>query len=255
MQTLFIGQSLFFLNEVESTNTYASDLLKNVNPPEGAIVYTDNQTQGRGQRGTIWRSAVAENVTMSVILKPNFLAIKDSFYLSKITALAVYDLMAERLTNGQYDIKIKWPNDILVNQKKIAGILIENTVHNNHIQNSIIGVGLNINQYEFGELESSATSIKKLTTTEYDRQVVMSHFCEKLEKWYLKLKLRKFDFIDESYIQLIFKLNMTCEFIEHTTSNRFNAILTGVARDGKLELIKSNGLKYYYDLKEVKLIF
>ena len=125
MQTLFIGKNLLFLHEVESTNTYAMNLLRNVNVIEGTIVYTDNQTKGRGQRGTVWSSNIGQNIISSIILKPTFLSIENSFYLSKITALAIYDVLTDILTSGQYDIKIKWPNDILVNQQKIAGILIE----------------------------------------------------------------------------------------------------------------------------------
>ena len=126
METLFIGKNLLFLHDVESTNTYAMNLLRNVNVIEGTVIHTDNQTNGRGQRGALWTSNIAQNITSSIILKPTFLPIDNTFYLSKISALAVYDVLTDILPNSQYDTKIKWPNDILVNQQKIAGILIEN---------------------------------------------------------------------------------------------------------------------------------
>ena len=152
METLFIGKSLLFLHEVESTNTYAMNLLRNVNPMEGTVVYTDNQTKGKGQRGAVWTSKIGQNLTLSVILKPQFLGQNNTFYLSKISALAVYDVLTDILLTSQYDIKIKWPNDILIKHRKVAGILIENSFATNTLQYSIIGVGLNVNQQDFDNM-------------------------------------------------------------------------------------------------------
>lgn len=255
MQTLFIGQSLFFLHEIESTNTYANDLLKNVNPPEGTIVYTDNQTKGRGQRGSAWNSEIAQNITVSVVLKPTFLNLKEHFYLSKITALALYDVLAELLPNSQYDIKIKWPNDILVNQKKIAGILIENTIQQQGLQHSIVGIGLNINQSNFNDLNSTATSLKQLIDADFDRKIVLEKICQQLEKWYLKLKNNHFETIDESYKKQLFKLNEPAEFMDTKTQTIFSGTISNVTKDGKLEITLENKELNYFELKEVKLIF
>src|ERR1043165_9220886 len=151
MSTLFIGQNKVFLPETHSTNSYAIELLKNVNAIEGTVVYTHKQTQGKGQRGNSWIAEPQRNTTLSLILRPVFLNSKNTFYLSKITALALHDLLTEILDVGQFDIKIKWPNDILVNSKKIAGVLIENSILNEHLQWSVIGIGINVNQDNFGE--------------------------------------------------------------------------------------------------------
>lgn len=271
MQTLFIGQSLFFLHEIESTNTYANDLLKNVNPPEGTIVYTDNQTKGRGQRGSAWNSEIAQNITVSVVLKPTFLNLKEHFYLSKITALALYDVLAELLPNSQYDIKIKWPNDILVNRKKIAGILIENSIQQQGLQHSIIGIGLNVNQSNFNDLNSTATSLKTLRLQEpirqtqgspqsplnndFDRKIILEKICQQLEKWYLKLKNKHFETIDESYKKQLFKLNEPAKFMDTKTQALFSGTISNVTKDGKLEITLENKELNYFELKEVKLIF
>ena len=118
MNTLFIGKNVLFLPEVESTNTYAINLLRNVNAIEGTLIYTDHQTQGKGQRGTVWSSEIGKNITLSVILQPKFLSIYQSFYLSKITALACYDVLTEILDVSHYDIKIKWPNGKKILSKK-----------------------------------------------------------------------------------------------------------------------------------------
>jgi len=253
METLFIGNSSLFLHEVESTNTYAMNLLRNVNPIEGTIVYTDNQTHGKGQRGALWSSKIGQNMTVSVILKPQFLSLHKTFYLSKISALAVYDVLTDILTNSQYDIKIKWPNDILVNQKKIAGILIENNFTTQAIQYSVIGVGLNVNQQEFDNFERLATSIKLLLDRDFDRKKVMELFCQKLEKWYLKLKENKFDLIDDAYLNSLFGINQTLSF-ENPNKTVFEGKMIGVSKDGKLSIELFNLDVKEFDIKEVKFL-
>ena len=162
METLFIGSNIIFLPEVDSTNSYATELLKNVNIAEGTVIHTAHQTQGKGQRGNSWEAQIASNLTTSIVLKPSFLELKNQFFLYQITALACYDLMAELLNNSQYDIKIKWPNDILVNKKKIAGILIENVITHSTLNYSVIGIGINVNQLLFTD-GINATSLKKLS--------------------------------------------------------------------------------------------
>ncbi len=254
MQTLFIGKQLIFLHEVESTNTYAMNLLRNVNTAEGAIIYTDNQTRGKGQRGAVWNSEIGTNLTVSCILKPHFLNIKNTFYLSKISALAVYDVMAELLSISQYDIKIKWPNDILVNKKKISGILIENNFNHDYLQHSVIGIGLNINQMDFDSLLTTATSLKLLSNKEFNKDVVLNILCQSLEKWYLKLKANKLEEIDLCYFNNLFGLNKSNSFLEAGNID-FDASIHAISIDGKLILKLTNGDLRSFEVKEVKMIF
>jgi BirA family biotin operon repressor/biotin-[acetyl-CoA-carboxylase] ligase len=253
MQTLFIGKNLLFLHEVESTNTYAMNLLRNVNVIEGTIVYTDNQTKGRGQRGTVWSSNIGQNIISSIILKPKFLSIENSFYLSKITALAIYDVLTDILTSGQYDIKIKWPNDILVNQQKIAGILIETNIANTAIKEVVIGIGFNVNQMRFDEFERFATSLRLLTANDFDRELILNLLCEKIEKWYLKLKQQKLAFIDTSYLAVLFGMNKQMPFTD-SVGNRFEGKIVGVSNNGKLKIQLSNSVEKECDVKEVKFL-
>jgi BirA family biotin operon repressor/biotin-[acetyl-CoA-carboxylase] ligase len=253
METLFIGKNSLFLHEVESTNTYAMNLLRDVNPIEGTIVYTDNQTHGKGQRGALWTSKIGQNMTVSVILKPQFLSLDKTFYLSKISALAVYDVLTDILANSQYDIKIKWPNDILVNQRKIAGILIENNFTTHSIQYSVIGVGLNVNQVEFGDFERTAISLKLLASKDVDRKMILELFCQKLEKWYLKLKEQKFDLIDETYLNNLYGINEILAF-ESLDKTAFQGKMLGVSKMGKLVVELPNLERKEFDIKEVKFL-
>jgi BirA family biotin operon repressor/biotin-[acetyl-CoA-carboxylase] ligase len=253
METLFIGKNLLFLHEVESTNTYAMNLLRNVNTIEGTVVYTDNQTKGKGQRGALWSSKIAQNLTASIILKPQFLSVGNTFYLSKISALAVYDVLAEILSSGQYDIKIKWPNDILVNQHKISGILIENNFTSTNIQHSVIGIGLNINQDDFNEFDRAATSLKLLSNTMHNRDEILEKICAHFEKWYLKLKEQKTNVIDEAYLKYLFGVGEQLNFIDVNGAKFFGKIL-GVTKSGKLMIELGSNIIKEFDVKELKFI-
>ena len=251
METLFIGKNHFFLSDVDSTNTYAINLLRNVNAIEGSVIYTHNQTQGRGQRGAQWQAQIGKNITASVILKPSFLSINNTFLLSKLSALAIYDVLTELLPTSQYDIKIKWPNDILVNKKKIAGILIENQFNGNYLTSCVIGIGLNLNQAEFGDLKETATSLAIELKQEFEIETVLNALCSKLEKWYLKLKANHIQEIDSTYLEKLYGLNQSLDY-ENENNNGFTGIITGIAPDGKLILQIANQEKQF-DLKQIKL--
>lgn len=248
METLFIGQNAIYLTHVESTNSYAMELLKNVNLAEGSVIYTTNQTHGKGQRGNSWVAEPGLNLAASIVIKPGFLSIKKVHFLYIISALAVYDLMAQLLNSSQYDIKIKWPNDILVNSKKIAGILNENVLHNNGISYSIIGIGININQSNFSELQT-ATSLKTLTNDSYEPKVILEILCSHFENHYLKLKNEHYDLLLNAYYGHFYKFN---DFHEFTLDEKKETLFVkGISDSGKLHLIDSNKKDRYFDVKEI----
>jgi len=249
METLFIGCNLIFLPEVDSTNSYATELLKNVNVSEGTVIHTPNQTQGKGQRGNSWNAEIASNVTASIILKPVFLNLQNQFYLYQIAALACYDVMAEILGNSQFDIKIKWPNDILVNSKKIAGILIENSLNTTSINYSVIGVGINVNQTSFNE-GINATSITNLIDEKIELNLVLTQLCRHLEKYYLQLKNNKFKEILKVYLSHLFGLNNWINFEINNTKKL--CLVKGINNTGLLVLEDELGEEKSYDVKELK---
>jgi BirA family biotin operon repressor/biotin-[acetyl-CoA-carboxylase] ligase len=249
METLFIGHSIIFLPEVDSTNSYATELLNNVNVSEGTLVHTSNQTQGRGLRGNSWVAETACNLTASIILKPNFLNLKHSFFLYKITALACYDVMAELLNNSQFDIKIKWPNDILVNKKKIAGILIENGVSANTLNYSVVGVGINLNQKEFNN-GINATSIYNLLDKEVEVNTVLYLVFKYLEKYYLQLKNNKFNEISEIYLTRLYGLNCWMDFEINSEIKTY--LVKGISNEGLLVLESRTAKESQFDVKEIK---
>ena len=250
MNTLFVGQNAVHLKSIDSTNSYATEMLRQITPNEGMIVFTFEQTNGRGQRGNTWQSEPFKNVAFSVILQPSFLHADEQFLLTKITSLAVSDLMAEILkTQGiEAETRIKWPNDIYINGRKVAGILIENTLRENTIQHSVIGIGININQTQFdGAL--NAASIKTFTEKDSDLKFVVERLCEFLEARYLQLKTNKRDNIDFMYLQRLFQLNEWRSYLEN--DKFFEGKIVSVTSSGKLQMELHNSTIKEFDLKQV----
>jgi BirA family biotin operon repressor/biotin-[acetyl-CoA-carboxylase] ligase len=252
MDTLFIGQHILELDETESTNTYAINLIKEVQVAEGTIVFTHNQTKGRGQVGNTWQAETGKNLTFSLVLHPNFLAVDKQFYLSKITSLAVFGMLTDFLNTSLYDIKIKWPNDILVNDKKIAGILIENILRGNFLQSSVIGVGININQQSFSNVDKQATSLSVLLQKDFDLKEMLHAFCKHFEALYLSLKQSNFDKISQTYFKQLYKFD---EWIVYQSKERkFKAKIIKVEESGSLVLTTEQDETLKFNFKEVQLI-
>ncbi len=252
MDTLFVGQHILELDATESTNTYATNLIKEIPVVEGTIVLTHNQTKGRGQVGNTWQAESGKNLTFSLILHPNFLAIDKQFYLSKITSLAVFGMLTDFLNTSLYDIKIKWPNDILVNDRKIAGILIENILRGNFLQSSVIGVGININQQGFNNVDKQATSLGILLQQDFDLKEMLHAFCRHFEALYLLLKQGNFNKISEAYFKQLYKFN---EFAVYQAGEKtFTAKISGVEESGLLVLTTEQNEVLKFNFKEVALL-
>jgi BirA family transcriptional regulator, biotin operon repressor / biotin---[acetyl-CoA-carboxylase] ligase len=194
--TQFIGKPYLYFTEIDSTNTFLQHWAMEENLPEGAAVSALYQKSGRGQRGTNWISSSGENILTSVLLYPAFLKPDEQFWLSKTIALAVKDFVQNMLP--QEEICIKWPNDIYVNNRKIAGILIENTLQGNMLRSSVVGIGININEME--EVAMRATSLKLITGRNYDIKHLLPMLYMEIEKKYLLLKNYRRDEIEAFYI-------------------------------------------------------
>ena len=169
-----------------STNDIATQMIQSgENVFEGTVIVTDNQTAGRGQRGNAWEASVGENLTFSIIFKPNFLKASDQFQLNVAVSLGVFDFLSEFIDEG---LTVKWSNDIYYEDKKMGGILIENTLQGYQIGHSVVGIGLNINQTQFANIR--ATSLRNITQNpqKYDLSEMLKKLLEYIEKNYLIIK-------------------------------------------------------------------
>lgn len=246
METLFTGKSRIFLPFVDSTNSYAMQLLKNVNPPEGTVVYTHEQRQGRGQRENVWITPPGRHLTASIIYRPNFLKPDWLHYLMMVAAVAAHDTLSDYLQNGQYDIKVKWPNDILVNERKIAGILIENNLTPGRIQWSVLGFGINVNELEMPL--PNATSLQQLTGTTHALNEVMDRLCVQLEKHYLLLRAGKHEQLREAYLSRFYGLHQRRVFYKAGVA--FVYTVEGISEEGHLVLLTDRGERVLAGIKD-----
>jgi BirA family biotin operon repressor/biotin-[acetyl-CoA-carboxylase] ligase len=248
---LFVGHSLVKLHEVDSTNTYLKDLLSNSKPLiEGTVIMADYQTSGRGQKDNVWESEKGANLTFSVLFRPSFLDVNQQFQLNKAISLGVSDVLIEILGESS---KIKWPNDIYFQDKKIGGILIENTIKGNFLKESIVGIGLNVNQKEFGLNNNRATSLSKILHQDYHLDKLLSQLCNRIESRYLQLKAGKNLLLNIDYLDRLFRLN---ELHRYEIDNQnFKGIIKGVTPTGRLTIQLSDGKQMDLDLKEVKFIY
>ena len=253
MKTLFVGQNCIHLKSIDSTNSYASQLLGDIKPVEGTLIYTFDQQNGRGQRGNTWETEPNKNVASSFILYPSFLQAGRQFLLNKVISLAVADLMAELTepSDKTQEIKIKWPNDIYVGKKKIAGILIENTLRENNIQNAIIGIGININQTVFSA-DINATSLALIASKVFELMQVLEKLCEFMEARYLQLKGNKPEAIALEYLQRLYQFG---EWHSYTSGDQlFEGKIIGISAIGKLQMqLKTAEIKEF-DLKEIRFV-
>ena len=142
---MIICSNLLFFENLPSTNTHTAYLLKKKNLPEGTIVYTNYQSAGRGQTGNSWDSEDSKNLLIRIILFPSFVNPADQFYISMTISLGICDFLRRYIPV----CSIKLPNDIYVNNDKIAGILLESSIIDDQIEYTIAGIGLNINQERF----------------------------------------------------------------------------------------------------------
>ena len=150
----------------ESTNTSLSQLLQNEQLPSGFMLLAKNQTHGRGQKGNIWESLQGENITATLLLKPQNLESADQFYLTMVVAIGIVDLLKGLAPEAQWSVK--WPNDIYCADKKIAGILIENVIMGNDFGYCLAGIGLNVNQHKFLSDAPNPISLSMITGDIYD---------------------------------------------------------------------------------------
>lgn len=169
------------LDEIDSTQKY----IKNIEEaPDGLVVMAKNQIKGIGTKGRTWYTSKDKNLTFSILLKPNC-NIKNIENLTIITAKVIVEVIKELYG---YELKIKYPNDIIINDRKLGGILTEATIFQEKVKKIIIGIGLNINQEEFcEELKDIATSLKKEFGKEYDKMEILFNFLNKFEKEYMKI--------------------------------------------------------------------
>jgi len=227
---LFVGQNLITIKQVDSTNNFLKNSLSNSKPlPEGTVIMADSQTAGRGQQQNRWHSEDGKNLTFSLLLKPVFLPVTQQFDLTRVISLGIINAFEPLLGN---QLKVKWPNDIYYGDYKLGGILIENIIQGSQIKNSVIGIGLNINQDDFPLEVPNAVSLKQILHRDYDLKFLLSEICKNIEAAYLNLKSGRFELVRKAYLDRLYWLNEDKMF--KTKDKMFAGVITGVKDNGLL---------------------
>ena len=240
--------NIIYLNKIDSTNKYAKKLLKDKTTRFPLVVIANEQTAGKGHAQNIWESDKDMNITLSIATTPHFVKAEQQFMISKAVSLGICDTL-------NYFVKgasIKWPNDIYIDNKKIAGILIENTIIQDSIKYSVIGIGLNVNQKIFNDNIPNPTSLGIITGEKIDLTqliyIVTDNVLNRLQD--LKKESKE---IDNQYLDKLYGFNKFLNFNDKT--NIINAQIIGVSEFGQLILETKAGEQKTYNFKEIEFIF
>ncbi|MEN6323246.1 MAG: biotin--[acetyl-CoA-carboxylase] ligase [Proteiniphilum sp.] len=236
-------------DEVDSTNLYMKRLAREVHPEEGSLVIADHQTAGRGQMGSSWFSTKGSNLTFSLLIYPGEVEVAKQFIISRIASLAVKNTL-DQFTD---DIRIKWPNDIYWKDKKIAGILIENDIQGKHIENSVIGIGININQQDFPPELPNPVSLRQITGTLQNRDYILETFMREFFLLYRDLQQGETETIEDEYMLDLYRINDFYWFEDG--GGKFQARIENVMPSGHLLLRTLDGDEVRkYAFKEISFI-
>ncbi len=238
------------LHTTDSTNDYLKSLAKEEKLEEDTVVWALEQTNGRGQMGTKWSTNSGKNLTFSVFRKIQQITIDQQFYALMAASLAVKDVLKKLLIKN---VRVKWPNDILSDKKKICGILIENVIKKGELNAMVIGVGLNVNQTIWEDVPR-ATSIKSQTGIHFDLQEILNLLLEQFH-YYVKMLLDgNLDTIKKEYEAHLFRKDKPSTFL-NANKEQFVGIIQGVTDQGRLILLEEDNQLKEYDLKEIQLLF
>ena len=235
------------LHSVDSTNNYAMGLVHAGLSQHGTAVFAREQTSGRGQRNREWKSEPGSNIIISIILDlKGLLSSSQIFLLSKTVAVATAGFLNDFVFDST---SIKWPNDIYWNDRKAGGILIENVFQASEWKNAVVGVGLNINQTQFGELEKRAVSLRQITGKEYDPLVLAKELHARIMNEFNHL-LKDPGRVLDSYSRQLYKKNETVRLKKGTLV--FDGIIRDVTNFG--ELIVAHPLEEKFAVGEVEWV-
>jgi BirA family biotin operon repressor/biotin-[acetyl-CoA-carboxylase] ligase len=230
------------LHATTSTNDELKSRFRESELPHLTTVYTMEQTRGRGQQGATWVSEKGKNLTFSILLTKNIQNLTP-FLVNKILSVTIVEWLKKEL---QVQAKIKWPNDILSVQHKLAGILIENNFTGKNLTSSVVGIGLNVNQETFENLPR-AISLKNITGREFDLESLLISFLNVLQN-NLRDPLR----VAQEYHRYLYKYNQMTSF--KSSKGTFKGIVKGTDLDGKL-LLEVNDQLSAFELKELEWLY
>jgi BirA family biotin operon repressor/biotin-[acetyl-CoA-carboxylase] ligase len=248
---LFGSEKIIRLQSVASTNDYMIEQIRTgMITQEGTVVLTNEQTTGKGMDKNSWESEPGRNLTVSIYFKPDFLRADQQFLLNKSISLGVFDFVKSLVT--QLKVTIKWPNDIYIGDRKIAGILINNTVGGNVLLQSVVGIGININQQKFTGNVRNPVSLVHVLRRVIDVEYALRELLFWIENRYEQLMNRKFEMISADYLESLYRFNE--EHFYLYKNEKIAARITGVSDYGHLQLVTGKKDTLECDFKEIEFV-
>jgi BirA family biotin operon repressor/biotin-[acetyl-CoA-carboxylase] ligase len=247
--TLFIGKVFIELEALPSTNNYAVELISKSEPKEGTVISASYQWAGRGQIGSKWESEPGKNLMFSLILYPSFLPLADQFLLSQTIALAVRDFLSTLVDQAVY---VKWPNDIYIEDRKVAGILIQTAISGQALQYCVAGIGINVNQEKFSAGLPNPVSLKQASSKAFVLPVLIRQSFYYLEQRYLQLKSGAHQQLKDDYLSVLYGYRRRALF-KRASGGTFVGVIRGISARGELEVQSTLGMETF-QLKELSLV-
>lgn len=239
------------LESVESTNSYIMEHSSQMF--HATVVSTYNQTSGRGQRGNSWESEPYKNLTFSLFITPQNILARQQFYISEIVSIAIVSVLRRYILNQS--VTIKWPNDIYVNDSKICGILIENTISGQSIYRSIIGIGINVNQRDFKSDAPNPISLIHFINKEISLDTILEEVTNEIFHTFEHYDTScEFEQLHRLYLSMLWRNDNKPHLYTTPCGNIFNATITDVAPNGLLTLTDTKGDSQSYAFKEIAAI-
>ena len=235
------------LNAIDSTNSYLRKMSKKGGLEKWTVVSTEYQSEGRGQKGAVWQSERGKNLICSILIQLNGFKARDQFLLNCAASLGIYNAL---VNYNLPKLSIKWPNDIMSVSKKLGGLLIENTLMNDEINHTIIGIGLNVNQLSFSKDLPYAVSIKQLINKDLDRDVLLNHVVESIQLQFDLIFQNKHEELWQAYDQQLYR-KQAAHMFEDQQGQKFMGIIKGVSQQGLLIVENEEQILKTYNFKEV----
>ena len=237
-----------WFDELDSTS---SELLRHIRDYDNlSVVAAVSQTAGRGQRGNRWYSAPGDNLTFSLLLRPEALPAREVMALTCFATLAVREALQEEGVPAV----IKWPNDIYVGKRKICGMLVENGLDGADIAWSVIGIGINLNQTAFPGGVLNPTSLKRLTGKTYAPAAFLANLCRRLESWLPALQSEEGrNGLRDLYERDLFQKDLQARYRDLATGEEFPGTIRGITPEGLLRM-EAEGRERTFGFKEISYI-
>lgn len=241
---------LIKLNAIDSTNDYLKKISRNQLLDNFTVVTADCQTKGKGQMGSVWESEVGKNLIVSILIKDILVESNQIFDLNVAVAVAIFEVLEGYSVPN---LSIKWPNDIMSDTKKIGGILIENSFKTDNRIESVVGIGLNVNQKEFSHLPK-ASSLALVLNSNLDLDIILQQIYFQIKKNCGLIISKKADMIWAKYHLNLFKIGIPMAF-EDVNKVKFMGIIQTVSEDGLLQILLEDDRILSYGIKEIQLLY